>query len=415
MVDDFEGYTMASNKLTAKQVDKAKTGVLEDGAGLRFVVSKTGGRKWVLRYTYNKKRRDMGLGVYPDISLADARVAATAARNLAKAGTDPVEDRKKAKKQEAQKLTIPTFAECAVTYIGMRESEWSNAKHKYQWTATINNYVNPTIGTTLVNEITLDHVLKILTPIWTTKTETAKRVRMRIENILDWAKVKGYRSGENPALLKGNLDHLLPKASKVQVIEHHPAMPYKQLPAFVSELKTTRSSISAKALLLTILSATRTSETLNATWNEFDFDQNIWTIPASRTKTKQEHRIPLTDEMINLLESAPRLNKFVFAGKIRNKPLSNLAMLMLLRKMGYGEFTVHGFRSTFRDWAADTTTFQRELAEAALAHKLENKVEAAYQRSDMLEKRRALMKSWNQYALSTSSGNKVVTGNFQKT
>ncbi|MBT7443153.1 MAG: integrase arm-type DNA-binding domain-containing protein [Methylococcales bacterium] len=397
---------MPNGKLTARKVETAKQGSHEDGGGLRIVVSPSGSKRWVLRYTIDKKRREMGLGSFPEVSLVDARDFRHEARKLIASGTDPINQRKAV---SLEKHETPTFDMCSKLYIESKRPEWSNAKHATQWTNTLRDYASPIIGNKPVDQVNTDDLKLILKPIWLTKTETAKRVRNRIENILNWAKANKHRSGENPAAWRGHLDHLLPKPEKIAKVVHHPAMPYQELPKFIQLLTSTRESLSAKALFLTILCGTRTSETLNAQWSEIDLEDHLWTIPEERMKAGREHRIPLTEQMVTLIQSIPKINQFVFPGMKKNKPLSNMAMLVALRKLGYGQYTVHGFRSTFRDWCAEQTMFPSEIAEAALAHANRNKVEAAYQRGDLLEKRRTLMEAWSLYATSIDLPANVTT------
>ena len=388
---------MAIHKLNSRFIPTAATGKYEDGGGLRIIVTKTKARKWVLRYTLNGRRREMGLGSYPDVGLSAAREKAAECRQLVASGTDPIEAR------NAKSIKTPTFTSCAAQYIRAHRKGWKNAKHGRQWARTIKTYVLPVIGSKAVDTITTDDILQILKPIWNTKTETAKRIQGRMENILDFAAAHKYRDPLNPARWRGHLDKLLPKPSRVKTVVHHPAMPYTALPGFMAELST--ENISALALRLLILTATRTSEVLQAEWSEVDLTAAIWTIPAERTKTKREHRIPLSDAAIAIFNSIDHIegNPYVFPGSKQTRPLSNMALLKLMRDKGYGangdkgKYVPHGFRSSFRDWSGEVSSFPRDVAEMALAHTIENKVEAAYRRGDLFEKRSVMMQDWSNY------------------
>jgi integrase len=389
----------AVEKLKALQVERLskKPGLYNDGAGLCLRVTSPTARSWVLRYMLDGNAREMGLGSYPDISLADARGAASEARKLKGQGKDPIAMREAVRAQErVEAARAVTFRYCAEAYIAARKDGWKNAKHAAQWTATLETYAMPVIGNMPVQSVDVGMVHKILDPIWSDKTETASRVRGRIESILDWATVREFRRGDNPARWKGHLENLFPRRSKVQKVEHHPALPYAELGAFMGSLKT-EEGIGALALQFTILTAARTGEVANAKWSEIDFDESVWTVPADRMKTGREHRVPLSKPALAILRKRHELrgkSKFVFPGSRDAKPISNMAMLQTLRRMGREDLTVHGFRSTFRDWAAEQTAFPSEVAEAALAHVVGDKVEAAYRRGDLFQKRRKLMISW---------------------
>ncbi len=382
-------------KLTALGVKSAKPGKYEDGDGLRLVVSPTGRKKWVLRLTSAGKRREMGLGSFPVVSLTDARTKALEARRQVAEGLDPIETRK------VEPAHTPTFDKAAALYIEAHVPGWKNAKHAAQWTATLATYAAPIIGTKRVDDIGTDDVLEVLKPIWTVKTETAKRLQGRIENILDWATAKKYRMGDNPARWRGHLDKLLTKPSSIARPVHHPAMPYTDVPTLMAELGQ-KDGVSAQALRFLILTATRTSETIGATWNEIDLEDRIWTIPGDRMKAKQLHRVPLSEAATALLEALPRVvdNPYLFPGVKDGKPISNMALLQLMRGMGYGvsgnrgAYVPHGFRSSFRDWAGEVSSFPRDVCEMALAHVRGDKAEAAYARGDLLAKRRKMMEEW---------------------
>lgn len=409
-------------KLTVRTVEslvKAGTpGYTGDGEGLYFQISQTGGTSWVYRYKIAGKARMMGLGRYPETGLAEARGKAAEARKATKAGNDPLAARdaeRERQKMEAErerlyleeqraamertKLRAVSFKTVATDYIAAHRAGWKSIKNAQQWENTLAAYAEPIIGHLPTSEITTEHVLEILRPIWAKKTETASRVRNRIELILDAAKARGLRDGENPARWRGHLDKLLPKRSKIQPVQHHAALPWPELPAFMTELAR-HDAPSYKAMRLTILTACRTSEVLNATWDEIDLKARTWTIAASRMKASKDHRVPLSDAAHDVLQSLTPIkgSPYLFPGQRRGRPLSNLAMLMTLRRLGRGDLTMHGFRSTFRDWAAENTHYPREVCEMALAHTVATGAEAAYWRGDVFEKRRALMADWATYA-----------------
>ena len=371
------------------------------------------GKAGVFRYKKDGKSRMMGLGRYPETSLSQAREKAIALRNRTNAGIDPLEardlERKRLREEQelleltrreeaAQSARLITFEKASRDYIAAHSAGWRNAKHAQQWENTLSTYAFPIIGSLQTSEISTEHVLRILTPIWTTKPETASRVRNRIELVMDAAKARGLREGENPARWRGHLDKLLPARSKVRKVQHHPALPWRELPAFMTRLDK-HDELSYQAMRLTILTACRTSEVLGAHWSEFDFKTQTWIIPASRMKADREHRVPLSPAVQKLLNGLPRIENspFLFPGVRKAKPISNMAMLMALRRLGRSDLTIHGFRSTFRDWAAENTLFPREICELALAHKIADGAEAAYWRSDLVEKRRALMNAWAEY------------------
>lgn len=393
----------AINKLSALQVNRlSKPGLYGDGAGLYLQITKGGVKSWLFRYMRNGRARGMGLGPVHTVSLSDARIKALDVRRQLLAGIDPLDA-----KQQDQALAkvsavkVTTFDECSAAYIDAHSSGWKNAKHADQWRNTLATYASPYFGSLPIAEIDTGLVMKVLEPIWTSKTETASRLRGRIETVLDWATARGHRTGENPARWKGHLDHLLPKRSKVQAVVHHAALPYVDAPKFMVQLRAT-NTMAAKALELLILTATRTSEVIEARWDEFDLGAEIWRIPAERMKAGKEHRIPLSPAAKVLLEHMRSIkqNEFVFPGQRKDKPLSNMALLQLLKRMGRSDLTAHGFRSTFRDWVGETTHYPREVAEAALAHLLKDKAEAAYARGDLLEKRSAMMTDWSTHLAS---------------
>ena len=390
------------SRLTAVKVNALKKkGLYPDGGGLYLQVSGNGAKSWIFRYKASGRARDMGLGPLSAISLAAARDLAAVYRRQRLAGLDPIEVRKDQRAQQkldAAKAT--TFDQASEAYIAAHSAGWRNSKHRSQWSNTLQTYASPVIGGLSVQRVDTDLVLKVLEPIWQSKTETASRVRGRIEAILDWAKARGMRTGENPARWRGHLQNLLPKRSKVQQVRHHPALPYAEIPDFLA-LVTQREDIASSALVFSVLTAARTGEVLGARWYEIDMKAAVWTVPASRMKGGREHRVPLSSEALAVLSklARERINEFVFPGLKRGRPLSNMSLLMLLRNLKRSDITVHGFRSTFRDWAAERTNFPREIAEAALAHAVKDKVEAAYQRGDLLEKRRKLMSAWAQHCI----------------
>ncbi|MDB5779177.1 MAG: site-specific integrase [Polaromonas sp.] len=384
-------------RLNALQVKNlTKPGYYCDGAGLYLQVSKTGSKSWIMRYTLDGKPCEMGLGSLTAFPLAEARQRATAQRKLLADGINPL-----AKKQAdvlARRMadaSIITFDKAAAAFIQANSPAWRNAKHGDQWRNTLATYASPVIGALPVSKIETAHILRILSPIWATKTETATRVRGRIEKILDWAKVQGYRTGDNPAAWRGHLSEALPKPSKVADAGHHAALAWAEIGAFMVALRAAQGA-GARAMELIILTATRTSEVLNAKWAEFDLDAGMWIIPKERMKGFREHRVPLSAAALAVLDKAKAEStggEYVFAGSKR-AALSNMTCLATLKRMGRSDLTVHGFRSTFRDWVSESTSYPRDVAEMALAHAIEDKSEAAYRRGDLIEKRRALMSDW---------------------
>lgn len=396
-------------QLTARKVATIKEpGYYLDGRGLYLQVTPgkdKPAKSWVLRYKRNGRVREMGLGPVADRPLAEARKKAAECRRQVQEGIDPINERRAQRVEEAVKAAKRlTFEEATDRYLKAHADGWKNEKHRAQWRSTLKTYAFPVMGTLPVDAIELPHVLKVLEPIWKDKTETASRLRGRIERVLSWATVRGYRSGENPARWKGHLSEMLPASNLIARIKHHAALPYDEAPAFMAELRA-REGISARALELTILTALRTSEVIEAKWDEIDLASGVWTVPAERMKAKKEHQVPLSGRVIDVLRSLPRLGEYVFPGVREGRSLSNMAMLELLRAMRDG-LTVHGFRSTFRDWAGDQTNFASEVVEHALAHKLPDKVERAYRRSSALEKRRRVMDAWARYCDSPPAKNK---------
>ena len=383
---------------------------LNDGGGLCLLIKPTGLRYWQFRYTKSAGREGLiQIGPYPRVTLEQARAARNEHRAALSHGDDPATLRKQDKvRRKTESARSMTFRQCAETYIEARGAEWTNPKHAQQWTNTLKTYAYPVIGALLPQDVDTELVLRLLQPIWLTKNETATRVRGRIESVMDWAKVRGLRNGENPARWSGHLDQLLAAPSKVKKEEHHPALPYDEVGPFFKLLRANQAT-SARMLEFTILTATRTGDSLRAAWSEIDLTVPLWTVPAERTKAKREHRVPLSSSVVALLRALPTFggDGFVFEGAREGKPLSNMAMLNLLERIGRDDLTTHGFRSTFRDWAAECTGFSNEVAEMALAHAIRDKTESAYRRGDLLEKRRELMQAWSDYVDQQSGGNVI--------
>jgi integrase len=388
------------NRLTARKVaTTTKPGLYADGGGLYLRVGRGGAKSWCLRYMLQGNAREMGLGGLLKVSLAEARRKAAALRALLVDKIDPLQRRQTenaAKKIEAARSM--TFDDCARAYIKAHEVSWHNAKHRQQWQNTLVAYVSPKFGSAPVAEVDVGMVMKAIEPLWTTKPETAGRVRGRIEAVLDWAKARGYRDGENPARWRGHLSNLLPARTKVRAVKHHAALPYPEIGALMADLRA-REGAAAAALEFLILTAARTGEVIGARRSEINFRARVWTVPAERMKGNREHRVPLSSAAMNALDR-PKTegpSEFLFPGTKVGQGLSNMALLKVLERMNRSDVTVHGFRATFKTWAAERSNFPRELIEAALAHVLEDKTEAAYQRGDMLEKRRRLMGAWAEF------------------
>ncbi|WP_173089144.1 site-specific integrase [Devosia sp. 1635] len=381
------------HKLSAVGVGSlTKPGRHSDGGGLYLSISANGGKRWVFLFRWNGKPTEMGLGSAQTVPLKQARELAQSARAVLATGTNPLEAKK------AEKPKLQTFGECAQDYVELNKSEWKNSKHIAQWSSTLETYC-ASIWSMPVAQVETDHVLSILKPIWTAKAETASRLRGRIERVLASAKVRGLRTGENPALWRNHLADVLPTRRKL-TRGHHKALPYGELPAFLASLRE-RPAAAARALELAILTAARSGEVLNAEWSEIDLDAKVWTIPAVRMKAGKQHRVPLSAQAVAVLRArqAERVGHFVFPGQREGKPLSSMSLAMALRRMNT-DVTAHGFRSTFRDWVAEQTTYPNEVAEMALAHTIKNAAEAAYRRGDMLERRRELMEEWALYCYS---------------
>lgn len=382
-------------------------------AGLHLTVKSEQARSWVLRARIGALRRDIGLGGYPDVTLAMARETAREARANIRAGIDPVADRLAARSQLlAQQAREMTFADAAAEVIKNKQAEASNPKHAQQWASTLKTYAFPTLGKMAVADIEISHVLKVLRPIWETKTETATRVRQRVEAVLAWSTANGHRSGDNPAAWRGNLDAVLPKPSRVAKAKNQPALPFARAAEFMADLRI-REGMAAKALEFGILTATRSGEIRGARWDEIDLAGKVWTIPMERAKSRREHRVPLSSTAIKLLEALPRLadNPLVFPAP-RGGEMSDATLAAVIKRMNAKRsensayvdpkennrpIVPHGFRSTFRDWAGESTAYPNEAIQQALAHTIRNAAEAAYRRGDMLDKRRRLMADWADY------------------
>jgi integrase len=397
-------------RLSARTVATiSKPGLFADGGGLYLHVSASGAKSWIFRWARDRKSHDMGLGTAgdDDVTLAEARDLAADARRKVRAGDDPIADRKSErlrKRLEAAKAM--TFRQCAEAYIKAHEAGWKNAKHAAQWPATLSTYAYPVFGGLPVQAVDVGLVMKALEPIWTAKPETAGRVRGRIESVLDWATARGYRQGENPARWRGHLENLLPNRAKVRRVEHYAALPYSEIPGFIAELRQ-QEGVAARALEFTIETGARTGEVIGAKWPEIDLGGRLWIVPGERMKTGREHRKPLSEPAVAILEGLRELRQsdFVFPGQRVGRPLSNMAMLQLLKRMGHPELTVHGFRAAFTDWAAERTNFPDEVRQMALAHVVSDKVEAAYRRGDLFEKRRQLAEAWARFCTAP-----VITG-----
>jgi integrase len=388
-----------TSKLNSLAVQRTKRpGRYADGGGLYLQVSKFETKSWLFRFMLNGKAREMGLGPLSLVSLAEARAKALDCRRSLLESIDPIEARKA--KRQGQKLEAAksvTFDYCAAAYIESHRAGWKSAKHAEQWKNSLVNYASPVLGRLPIQNIDTGLVMRVIGPIWGKKTETASRLRNRIELILGWATAQGYRSGENPARWRGHLDKLLPKRSSVQQVKHYAAMPIDEISAFMDRLRST-VGVSARALEFLILTVTRTTETLGARWEEVDFQNATWTIPSVRMKAKKTHRIPLAQDALKVLE-LQRLTshgQYIFRAKSGDNPLSGMALLSVLHRMEIVD-TTHGFRSTFRDWAAERTNFPREVVEMALAHTIGDKVEAAYRRGDLFKKRGRLMAEWAKF------------------
>ncbi len=391
-------------RLNALAASRAKKrGMYPDGNGLYLQVAASGAKSWVYRFMLNGVARWMGLGPFDAVPLADARVKALEARRLRLAGVDPIKARAGARTEaRLEAARSITFKDAAEAYMEAHKAGWRSPKHAEQWRNTLETYAYPVFGSLPVQGVDVALVMKVLGPIWATKTETASRVRGRIESVLDWASARGYRLGENPARWRGHLENLLPRRSRVQRVKHHPALPYGEVGAFMVGLRR-QEGAAASVLEFLILTACRTGEVTGARWGEFNIEEALWTIPAERIKSGRQHRVPLSLAARAIINSMQKVRAtehgdgLVFPGGKRGRTLSSMVLLALLKRMGRSDITVHGFRSTFRDWAAERTNYPREVAEMALGHAVGDRVEAAYRRGDLFEKRRKMMDAWADY------------------
>ena len=395
-----------TKRLTARAVrELTEPGRYGAGDGLYLDVASGGSKSWVFRFQLHGRRREMGVGSVRHFTLAEARDKAVDLRRAVARGLDPLDERRAIRASaRAAAARAMTFLQCAEAYIAAHEDSWKNAKHRWQWGASLASFVYPHFGEVMVDRIDVAMVLKALEPIWRTKPETASRVRGRIETVLSWATAREYRQGENPARWRGHLQHMLPARNKVARVEHHAAMPYRDVGAFMAALAD-QNGVAARALEFTILTAARTGETIGARWSEFNMAERVWTVPAGRMKAGREHKVPLSHAALAVLTrmAETRESDFVFPGHRAGQALSNMAMLMLLRRMGHDSISVHGFRSSFSDWAAEQTAFPAEVREMALAHAVGDKVEAAYRRGALLQKRRQLADAWGRYCMTPTA------------
>jgi integrase len=387
-------------RLKPLQIDRFKgPGKLSDGGGLYLIAGRNGSRSWVFRYTRNGIAVELGLGASRAVPMLGARHKAAELRAVLASGSDPKQHREKQRQLQARESARAiTFKAAAEQYLETNRTGWRNAKHATQWTSTLATYVYPVFGSDPAGDVTASDILKVLTPIWATKPETASRVRGRIEAVLDYAKVHGWRDGENPARWKGGLEMTLPARNKVRRVKHHAALPYGEVPDLMKVLEA-MEGLGPAALRFLVLTAARTGEIIGARWREIDLDKGIWTIPQERMKAAREHRVPMSEEAIALVGTLPRVSEWVFPGMKLGKPLSNMSLLQTLRRAERYDLTSHGFRSSFRDWAAEQTSFPREVIEASLAHTIGTQVERAYLRSDLFDKRRLLMAAWGRYCI----------------
>jgi len=392
------------NKLSALAVNRVNVpGYYFDGSGLLLQVSQSGSKSWIFRYVVGGKRREMGLGSFRTVDLAGARARARECRLLLLDGHDPLEARQAVQiATTMERAKLITFDQCAKAYIDAHRNSWKNAKHAAQWENTLASYVSPVFGALPVAAVDTGLVVKVLAAIWQTKTETATRVRGRIESILDWAAVSNFRQGDNPARWNGHLENLLANPRKIAAHINHPALPWRELGEFMKALKLKEGN-AARAVQFAILTAARSGEVRGAMWCEIDLVEKLWTIPAERMKMGKEHRIPLSSDVLDLLNALQRDGDLLFPGRKRGTQLSDMSLTAVLRRMGRSDITIHGFRSTFRDWCSESmaNSFPREVCEHALAHSLPDRVEAAYRRGDLLEKRVVLMQAWANFCMET--------------
>ena len=403
------------NKLTIAKINSlTKWGVYSDGDCLSLNVSKAGTKSWIFRFMISSRARTMGLGAYPTVSLSKAREIADECRKLVKSGLDPIEHGKEEKHQQNMEAkNSKTFKECSERYVAKNKISWKSKKHHQQWIGSLTNHVFPIIGSLDVKLVGDKEVLKILEPLWESKTETATRIRARIERILDWARVKGYRKGKNPARWRGHLQHVLVPPTKIKKVKHFTSLPYPKISKYYLKVKK-HNNMGAKALQLIILAATRVNEAREAKWSEFNFEKNIWTIPKERMKDNIEHIVPLAEEVINFLYNLPKIKgeEYLFSSSRPNQAISDTSITKVMKsiglEVGHGDITNHGFRSTFRTWAEEEQNFDWNAKEFALSHKLKNKVVSAYYRDTLVEKRRILMECWANYCSQNPKVDNVV-------
>lgn len=401
----------ALHKLTSKGVEaKREPGYYGDGGNLWLQVSPSTSKSWIFRYTLNGKQREMGMGSLADVSLADARITAGKYRLLVRDKIDPIDARTDENRQlKLAAANTMSFRKCFQAYIEAHKKEWKNPKHVDQWTNTLETYCGPIFGDDPAQRVDTPQIMRVLEPIWTTKTETANRLRGRIEKVLDWATVRGYRTGANPARWRGHLKELLASPRKIQTVKHHPALAFDRMGDFMKKLRAQEGG-AARALELLILTTLRTNEVIGGKSAEFDFESAAWTVPGTRMKAKKLHRVPLVPRAIELVKEALKQGgTYLFPGAKPKSHLSNMAMLALLDRMGYSHITVHGFRSSFRDWASERTNYAPELCEMALAHAIKDKTEAAYRRGELFEKRRRLMLDWARHCDTVKPAGKVIS------
>lgn len=388
------------SSLTVKRLTQKGLHAVGGTDGLHLQINENGAKSWILRIRIGNRRRDIGLGGFPKVSLSEARESARRIHQDVQQGIDPVQERKeKRAAQQASKAAEVTFKKAAEQFIATKSTEWKGKKQKQVWENSLSEYAYPVVGNLQIRNIELSHIVKILEPIWKDKTETAVRLRGRIENILDWATVRNYRTGENPSRWKGHLDKILPNPAKLKKKVHFPALPLNQVKKFMTSLNQ-KDGFGSQALAFLILTVARSGEVRGAKWDEINFSSKVWTIPASRMKAGKEHRIPLSDAAVKILQSQPRHDgvDYIFPA-LRGGMLSDTTLLAVMRRMNVTAVP-HGFRSTFRDWVAEHTNFPSEVAEMALAHTIKSHVESAYRRGDLLEKRRQMMEQWANFCYS---------------
>lgn len=406
-----DGMPKRAAGLTARQVQSKPLGTYADGGGLYLRVGPTGARSWIFRYQVRGRRRDLGLGPVDLVTLAEARDKAFAARKMVFGGGDPIDQRRAERNASiTDAIKTITFRECAEGYINAHRAGWKNATHAKQWPTSLEKYVYPTMGKLAVDRVDTAMVLKCIEPLWRSKPETASRVRGRIERVLDWAKSRELRNGENPARWRGHMENLLPKTAKVRAVKHFAALPYDKIAAFIDDLRNKQGGIAARALEFAILTAARSGEVLGARWTEVDTTAREWRIPSKRMKTGKPHRVPLSEPAMAIVDAMVEIRHgdFVFPGQKEGSRLSDTVLFHVLQRMGRIDLTTHGFRSTFSDWCAERTGFAAEVREASLAHAISSAVEAAYRRGDLFSKRRQLMDSWGRYCTESAAEGAIV-------